>query len=64
MEYKGYTIQLEPLKQYCSEYAITILDITGEVCKRVSIGGESQETAFEHGKKIVDFEIEYAKENE
>lgn len=61
LEYKGYTIVLTPRKELCSNYALVVMDEQGREIKHSIRAGETEASAFEYGKRMVDFEVGYKK---
>lgn len=60
--YKGYTIKIVPRKEYCSNFALIILNARGEEFKHIALAGETESDALARGREVVDFEIAYARE--
>lgn len=63
MEYKDYVIKIIPYEEFDSKYSVAILNGFGKELKKSARAGETSEQAFEYGKRLVDFEIQYAKYN-
>lgn len=61
-QYKQYTITISPHDERCSNYAFVISDKAGTEIKHVRMGGETEATALENAKQMIDFEIEYSRE--
>lgn len=58
--YKNFTIKLFPHEEMCSEYAADIIDTAGLVVLHTNRAGKTVEKAFEHGQRLIDFELEYS----
>lgn len=61
MEYKGYTIKLNPHQELCSNFALVVINPEGKEIKHSCRAGETQDKAFEFGKRLVDFEVGYSR---
>ncbi|HMB31140.1 MAG TPA: hypothetical protein VKN82_04900 [Desulfohalobiaceae bacterium] len=61
IEYKDHVIKLVPYEELDSKFSVVILNYLGKEVKKSSRAGESEEQAFEYGKRLVDFEIQSAK---
>ncbi len=64
MEYKGHTIKLTPHqdRHSCSIFAMDIVNREGKVVKYTKAAGKNEEVAFKNAKKMIDFELEYEKQ--
>jgi len=60
--YKGYTIRIVPRKEYCSNFALAILNKRNEEIKHIAVAGETEEDALARGREVIDFESAYARE--
>jgi hypothetical protein len=60
--YKGYTIRIVPRKEYCSNFALVILNDRNEEIKHIAAAGETEEDALARGREVIDFESAYARE--
>jgi hypothetical protein len=60
--YRGHTIKLTPHEDRCSLFAMTILNGEGKEVKHSSRAGKNEDIAFENAKKMIDFDIEYEKQ--
>jgi hypothetical protein len=58
--YKNFTIKLVPHEEICSAYAADIIDTAGLVLLHTNRAGKTVEKAFEHGQRLIDFELEYS----
>jgi hypothetical protein len=63
IEYKGHTIKLTPHEDRCSLFAVTITDKKGKEVKHSNRAGKNEDIALENAKKMIDFEIEYEKQD-
>ncbi|MFP3982595.1 MAG: hypothetical protein ACLFV2_02760 [Desulfurivibrionaceae bacterium] len=62
VEYKQYSVEITPLDKFCSNYSYVIRDSEGKEIKHVQMGGDTEDKAVENALKMIDFEIELAKE--
>jgi len=62
IKYKDHTIKIIPQKDRCSLFAITILNKEGKEVKHSNRAGKNEDIAFENAKKMIDFDIEYEKQ--
>jgi hypothetical protein len=63
VEYKDHTIKLTRHEDRCSLFAVTILDREGKEVKQSSRAGKNEKTALENARKMIDFDIEYEKQD-
>ena len=61
-KYQGYTIRAVPRKEYCSNFALVILNHQNEEIKHIAAAGESEDDALAKGQEVIDFEIAFARE--
>ena len=61
-EYQGYTIRVVPRKEYCSNFALVILNSQNEEIKHIAAAGETEDDALARGQEAIDFEIAFARE--
>jgi hypothetical protein len=64
MTYKGYTITISPREDRCSRFAVAVADPAGVEFKHAPQAGKDEERAFEYGQRIVDWELEYARQKQ
>lgn len=62
IEYRGHTIKLTPHEDRCSLLAMTILNREGKEVKHSDRAGKNEDIAFENARKMIDFDIEYEKQ--
>jgi hypothetical protein len=62
IKYKGHTIKITPHEDRCSLFAMTILNGGGKEVKHSSRAGKNEDIAFENARKMIDFDIEYEKQ--
>jgi len=62
IEYKDHTIKLTPHEDRCSLFAMTILNKEGKEVKHSSRAGKNEDIALENARKMIDFDIEYEKQ--
>lgn len=60
--YKGFIIKLFPREEICSEYGAHVLDDSNHMVLTSNRAGKTVARAMEHAQRLIDFEIEYAKE--
>lgn len=63
-EYKGHRIELTPFEKYCSRFSARVFDPSGEVIKTIHAAGDTEENAYAHAERQVDFELELDRELE
>lgn len=63
-EYKGHRIELEPFARYCSRFRARVFNPEGEVIKTIEAAGDTEEHAFDHARRQIDFEEDLAREQE
>jgi hypothetical protein len=54
--YNGWTIQVNPESNMCSNFTFDIVDSSGHE-KHVSMGGDNEKRALERAKEMIDMEI-------
>jgi hypothetical protein len=64
MTYKGYTITISPREDRCSRFAVAVTDPDGVEFKHAAQAGKDEERAFEYGRRIVDWELEFARQKQ
>ncbi len=57
-EYKGYTIRLHPVGNYCSNFAVEMQDECGNVVRHVPAAGSTEETALARAREMIDIDLE------
>ena len=62
IKYKDHTIEVMPQEARCSLFAVTIFNKEGREVKHSSRAGKNETIAFENAKKMIDFDIEYEKQ--
>lgn len=60
--YNGWKINVGREKNMCSSFCFDITDPSGRT-QHVSMGGDTQERAFERAREMIDMEIEFNIEN-
>ncbi len=58
-EYKGYSIELTPRREYCSSFAAEVRDPSGNVVSSLKTAGDTEEHAVARGRELIDFELAY-----
>ncbi len=62
INYRDHTIEVTPQEDRCSLFAVTIFNKEGKEIKYSSRAGKNETIAFENAKKMIDFDIEYEKQ--
>jgi hypothetical protein len=62
IKYKDHTIKITPHEDRCSLFAMTILNGEGKEVKHSNRAGKNEDIALENAKKMIDFDIEYEKQ--
>jgi len=57
-EYKGRTIRLHPVGNYCSNFSMVMEDDCGNVIRHVPAAGDSEEKALARAREMIDIDIE------
>jgi hypothetical protein len=63
-EYKGYRITISPHEDRCSRFAVAVTNPEGVEFKHAAQAGKDEERAFEYGRRIVDWELDFALQKE
>jgi hypothetical protein len=63
-EYKGYRITISPREDRCSRFAVAVTTPEGVEFKHAAQAGKDEERAFEYGRRIVDWELGFARQKE
>jgi hypothetical protein len=62
IEYRGHTIKITPHEDRCSLFAITVFNKEGKEVKHSNRAGKNEDIALENARKMIDFDIEYKKQ--
>jgi len=62
INYRDHTVEVTPQEDRCSLFAVTIFNKEGKEIKYSSRAGKNETIAFENAKKMIDFDIEYEKQ--